>query len=75
LEFEEHIVKLMDKYDTLKQKNSKISILPGSSNFQNTKSLLPSAKNGQVYTSADTNKLFLQRIEDFEKFLQSVVLR
>jgi hypothetical protein len=73
LELEEHIVELIDKYDTLRKKNSMFPLLSGKTNFSNMKALLPSSKKGQISTHGDTNSLFLQRIEDLEKFLKSVV--
>jgi hypothetical protein len=48
LELEEHIVELMDKYDNLRKKNSKFSILSGKNYFSRTRQLLPSSKKGQI---------------------------
>jgi hypothetical protein len=73
LELEEHIVDLMNKYDTLRKKNSMFPLLSGKTNFSTMRTLLPSTKKGQISTHGDTNMLFLQRIEDLEKFLKSVV--
>jgi hypothetical protein len=67
----------MDKYDTLRKKNSKFPLLSGKSHFKSTRSLLPSAAKKSSFTSTQsieaTNKLFLKRIDDLEKFLKSVV--
>jgi hypothetical protein len=42
LEFEAHIVELINKYESTRKKNSKFPLLSGKSHFKTTKSFLPS---------------------------------